>query len=460
MAEFSFAFNDDGEDVEPTSPKVPIRKRREKRADLYEPTEGEQLYSPESHTAGMLLFRPDGSFAYVHCATAKFSEGVQGLWHARGEQQVKLEPNSFGYCYQDSVDANEILSVCPTIVLGRDVIGEHGRLVFFLPDELIGKFSWLDPTHQDLPETITDRTKPAIGALVEEQEEETEEPTSPKAPRKKRDHEKRAYVYQPKDEERLYCLRSHTTGMLLLRPDGSFAYVHDAKAKFSEGVQGEWREQGVNQVSLEPKSFGWCYEGSFDVHDVLGTCYTITLCEDKADESGRLFCDLPGELLATYSWLDPTRAMPHEEEWVEPTSPKIPSRKRRNNEKRARVYIPEEGELLFSPQSHPPGMLLLRPDNSFAYVHDSTARFSEGVQGRWKQQPENKVGLEPTSFGWCYEESFDPEEILGVCHMVTLCLEASDENGKFEFILSDECLAKLSWLDPTLPESLPMEVHG
>merc|ERR1740138_274219 len=95
--------------------------------------------------------------------------------------------------------------------------------------------------------------------------------------------------------------------------------------------------------------------------------------------------------------------------------------KRRKAEKRAKAYQALPGEELYIPESHLAGVLLLRPDKSFAYIHDCEARFSEGVSGEWVEEEANKVTLQPTEFGWCYQESFDPEEIIGANYTITLC---------------------------------------
>lgn len=155
--------------------------------------------------------------------------------------------------------------------------------------------------------------------------------------------------------------------------------------------------------------------------------------------------------------LDPT-STGAERPQLDPTSPGLGGRqgsKRGTAEKRARAYKLLPGEELYSPESHQAGVLLLRPDKTFAYIHDCEARFSEGVHGEWIEQEGSKVTLQPTDFGWCYQESFDKEEIIGVCHTVTLCRDQAAKDGsdgRLTCILPAELLTRFSWMDPTLPE--------
>lgn len=452
------AFNEQ-DDMEPCSPKVPVRKRqKEKRANVYVPASGEQLFCPESHPSGMLLLRSHGNFAYVHDGAAKFSEGVSGEWTqvgeatAEGENTVKLQPRAFGYCYEESFDATEILGLCPLVKLCPKRKNDAGISLCTLPPELTTAFSWMDPTKEE--------------ALGFDQVAEVE-PSSPKVFRKSKSFqpEARAFAYVPKDGEQLYRPQSNSAGLLLIRSIGSFAYVHDDQAKFSEGVQGEWRNQEASMVRLEPKSLGWCYEGRFDMSEITTACYTVTLCAEELDADGKQACKFPDEIVNKCTWLHPTLettppgssiGCPEEgggASDAEPTSPKIPRGKRRHPEKRAHAYQPGNGEELLCPKSRLKGMLLLRAEGTFSYVHDSMARFSEGVQGSWSLREKDQVMLRPDSFGWCYEESFDACEIVGVCHTVTLHKDEILENGKAACSLSDECLAKFSWLDPSLPEA-------
>merc|ERR1719401_72548 len=171
----------------------------------------------------------------------------------------------------------------------------------------------------------------------------------------------------------------------------------------------------------------------------MTSCYTLTLCDSGGDANGKGTCTFPDELINKCSWLNPTieEVGGPDEETMEPTSPKIAKRKRRNPEKRANAYAPLRDEELFRPVSRNQGMLLLRPDSSFAYVHDAEARFSEGVQGVWSLRSPNVVALTAQDFGWCYQESFDDDEVIGTCHSITLCRDAPSEDGKFTCILSD-----------------------
>lgn len=141
------------------------------------------------------------------------------------------------------------------------------------------------------------------------------------------------------------------------------------------------------------------------------------------------------------------------EKAIDPTSPHLTGGDTRPaREKRARAYEPLDGEELYIPESHRSGVLLLRPDATFAYIHDCEARFSEGVQGTWVQQEETSVRLEPTSFGWCYAESFDDDEIIGNGQTIVLCKGELLDGGKMMCKLPDELVRKFSWMDPTLPE--------
>lgn len=134
----------------------------------------------------------------------------------------------------------------------------------------------------------------------------------------------------------------------------------------------------------------------------------------------------------------------------DPTSPT--GHGRRDVERRASLYKAAPGEEIYIPESHSEGALLLRPDNSFQYIHDCQAKFSEGVHGKWSLQGSNRAKLEPTGFGWCYQESFDAEEILGRNHIVTLCKDKADSDGRYTCTLPTELCQKFSWMDPTLPE--------
>lgn len=446
------------DEIEPTSPKVPHQRKRnkEKKAFAYVPQAGETLYCPESHQTGVLLLRESGSFAYVHDRQAKFSEGVQGDWSPEGDDKVRLQPRTFGYCYEDSLRASEILSVCPVVLLCRDRTNADGMQLCCLPEELVSRYSWMDPTKEDRlsrPETPLE-TAPAV---VTQAFEEYEEPASPKVLRKSKSmKEKRACNYEVTEGEQTYCPRSHAAGMLLLRPNNSFAYVHDNQAKFSEGVQGRWHQEESCSVRLEPQSLGWCYAGRFDLEEVLSSRFLLKLCEDEVTADGKSVCEFPEEQRRRASWLNPTiEDSPKNDsglEEVEPTSPKIPKRKRRQPEKRANVYKALAGEELFIPETRVKGLLLLRPDKSFAYVHDSEARFSEGVQGDWNAEAPCSILLVPKSFGWCYEESFDSNEIIGISHNVILKRDAISESGRFSCSFSEENCSKFSWLDPSLPE--------
>jgi len=237
--------------------------------------------------------------------------------------------------------------------------------------------------------------------------------------------------YKPAEGEQLFSPESYQLGVLLLRPNGSFAYVHDDQALLSEGVQGRWIPQIDNKVRLEPESFGWCYQ-TFAENEIIGVCHTVTLHHDQANTKGRSVCTLPEKLLGEFSWIDPT--LP---EVAEPL---------------AQNYKPDCGEQLYSPESYRAGVLLLRSDSTFAYVHDASAKFSDGVQGHWSQELESTARLMPESFGYCYEETFDANEIVGVCHTVTLRQEQLDTSGRFVCVLPDALRSRFSWLDPTREE--------
>lgn len=497
-------------EVDPSSPMVAAEKRRhpERRAHKYQAEEGEKLYRPRSHQTGMLLLRPDGSFSYVHDDMARFSEGVQGQWTQQVGRDVRLEPTSFGWCYQESFDDNEIIGVCHSVTLSTKQADEGGRFICLLPLELLNRFSWLDPTLREVAdpggdqgtagvraEEVLDEECPNSPKAVKkrssrrkstEKVDASADPSSPMVAEEKRRHpERRAHKYQVEPGERLYRPKSHPQGMLLLRPDGSFSYVHDQVARFSEGVQGQWLQQVALEVSLEPTAFGWCYDESFDANEIIGVCHSITLSEDQADASGILVCMFPEHLCAQFSWLDPSlpevkqpfgevaqsfseplddecpnspkvarkrRSKDQKVADVDPSSPMVDKDMRRHPERRAHKYQAEDGERLYRLQSHQSGMLLLRPDGTFSYVHDDMARFSEGVQGKWTQLAGNELKLEPTAFGWCYEETFDANEIVGVCHSVTLSTDPPDENGRLMCVLPGELCVAFSWLDPTLPE--------
>eukprot|EP00929_Paragymnodinium_shiwhaense_P104724 TRINITY_DN693_c0_g2_i1.p1 TRINITY_DN693_c0_g2~~TRINITY_DN693_c0_g2_i1.p1 ORF type:complete len:355 (+),score=63.11 TRINITY_DN693_c0_g2_i1:23-1066(+) len=127
-------------------------------------------------------------------------------------------------------------------------------------------------------------------------------------------------------------------------------------------------------------------------------------------------------------------------------------RTRRSIEKRARMYEIQEGEKLYVPVSQPMAVLLLREDHSFAYIHDSEAKFSEGVQGYYVHDvTQLAVTLQPTQFGWCYQQSFDEEEILPSRYVVTLGTEAGPD-GRYSCTLPEELGSRFSWMDPSLPE--------
>lgn len=303
---------------------------------------------------------------------------------------------------------------------------------------------------------------PAVGGA---DEGDDVEPCSPKVPTRKKKREKRAKAYVPDKGEKLYCPESHLSGMLLIREYGTFSYVHDGDAKFSEGVQGEWDQKGDNLVKLKPKSFGYCYEESFDPSEILGLCPVVTLCPDRADESGTPLCTLPPELLKVFSWMDPTKeegptrlADEPEEELEEPTSPKVPQRKKDKGfgavaepaEVRSKVYVPQPGEQLYRPKSNRAGLLLLRPNGMFSYVHDSIAKMSEGVQGQWQEQETGKVRLEPKSLGWCYDGVYDLEEMANACYTLTLCPDDLDSRGRCSCTFPDEIANHQTWLHPTL----------
>eukprot|EP00928_Gymnodinium_smaydae_P056310 TRINITY_DN3970_c0_g1_i2.p1 TRINITY_DN3970_c0_g1~~TRINITY_DN3970_c0_g1_i2.p1 ORF type:complete len:1857 (+),score=260.12 TRINITY_DN3970_c0_g1_i2:95-5665(+) len=457
---------EEDQDECPNSPKVPERSKRgaEKRAHAHKLSRGEEIYRPRSHPAGVLLLRPNASFSYVHADTARFSEGVQGVWRRHGGKQVELEPTSFGYCYQESFDESEIVGVCHTLTLCEEPCGDTGAKVCELPDALATRFSWLDPSREEEQAAHEQGVNAAF---------DDECPNSPKVPKRSRSTaEKRVFAYEPCARERLYRPRSHTNGVLLLRPDSTFAYVHDEQARFSEGVQGVWKQQGANKVELDPSSFGYCYEESFDANEILGARHVVTLCEDSYGNGSARYCELSDKLQTTFSWLDPSLEescavvsgqganASDEAEDECPNSPKIPQRERRNAEKRVCAYRVGRGELLYRPRTHPKGVLLLRPDASFSYVHDDSARFSEGVQGIWRKASGACVELEPTSFGYCYEESFDSHEIVGVCYTVTLCEEPSAEGTAKLCDLPAHIVASFSWLDPTKEETaVPMSVE-
>jgi len=109
--------------------EVPTQKsrRQEKRAADCMPEEDEQLYRPAKLQTGRLLVRKTGTFAYVHDAKSRFSEGVQGNWTRESEAPMllKLEPESFGWLYQDRFEANEILELCPVVELSATVDDEN-----------------------------------------------------------------------------------------------------------------------------------------------------------------------------------------------------------------------------------------------------------------------------------------------------------------------------------------------
>eukprot|EP00929_Paragymnodinium_shiwhaense_P013921 TRINITY_DN121769_c0_g1_i1.p2 TRINITY_DN121769_c0_g1~~TRINITY_DN121769_c0_g1_i1.p2 ORF type:complete len:354 (-),score=63.70 TRINITY_DN121769_c0_g1_i1:128-1189(-) len=126
---------------------------------------------------------------------------------------------------------------------------------------------------------------------------------------------------------------------------------------------------------------------------------------------------------------------------------------KRLHEQRARLYEPFEGDRLFVPMTHPGGLLLLRPDGTFAYIHDNEAKFSEGVHGSWVQDGDAVV-LEPTYYGWCYQQSFEDSEILDTRPRVTLTEEVVESNRR-SCILPEEYQMHFSWMDPTIPETSP-----
>merc|ERR1712107_115049 len=98
------------------------------------------------------------------------------------------------------------------------------------------------------------------------------------------------------------------TGALLLRPNNTFSYVHNGNARFSEGVSGAWTasvEGGLEAARLEPQSFGYCYEESFDAREIVGVCHTVTLHPDRIGEAGTPLCLLADEIQARFSWLNP-----------------------------------------------------------------------------------------------------------------------------------------------------------
>lgn len=338
----------------------------------------------------------------------------------------------------------------------RGQADDQGRCVCEFSSETRCNFSWLDPT---IPEALS-------SGLSAEEQTEAEEPTSPKIPpSRRRNYEKRALDYEPAEGERLFCPEAIQSGLLLLRPEGSFAYVHDFRARFSEGVGGQWAQSSDSAVVLEPSSVGYSYAESFDVTEIVGSSHTIVL-SDQRGENGRALCFLTGDLLHWFSWLNPT--LPEMQDGAgidckfggevavddaEPTSPKVPSRKRRNKEPRSCAYLPSDGERLYCPDSCPAALLLLRPDRTFAYVHDQRARFSEGVTGDWSPRADGgEATLHPKGFGYCYQESFDTGEIVSVSHTVTVRPEHTDDRGRSICILPAECAVRFSWLNPTLPE--------
>eukprot|EP00930_Biecheleria_cincta_P069518 TRINITY_DN57254_c0_g1_i1.p1 TRINITY_DN57254_c0_g1~~TRINITY_DN57254_c0_g1_i1.p1 ORF type:complete len:1008 (-),score=144.50 TRINITY_DN57254_c0_g1_i1:12-3035(-) len=521
----------------PNSPKVPSRKKRnaEKRARLYISTDGEQLFIPESCPNGLLLLRPDGSFAYVYDSDARFSEGVQGNWKEHADSQVGLTPSGFGWSYAESFDAHEIVGVSHVVTLIRDQILANGKLPCQLPEKLANAFSWLDPSRAEVKSSpVLDQKSPSSRGPVNldsvsrsvpklapaprrsgklasltvqtgagantstsprgsmpgspsSQEggnltdcaalSESDCPNSPKVrSRKSRAQEKRAVSYEVTDGECLYSPESRPKALLLLRPGGAFSYVHDSDAKFSEGVQGQWREKGEDQVELHPFSFGYCYADSFAVDEIVDVCHTVVLCPGKRDQDGRQVCVFPGHLQTHFSWLDPSKeeAQPHEIHTtasvagslntvladMEPCSPKIPGKTRKDAEKRAVKYEPVEGEQLYSLASNPDGVLLLRPDNTFAYVHSEKAHFSEGVQGHCMEQPGNTMQLCPTRFGYCYWDSFDDWEIIGVSHIVTLTDSPHSSGKRLLCHLSAELENKFSWLEPNREEQASESASG
>lgn len=157
------------------------------------------------------------------------------------------------------------------------------------------------------------------------------------------------------------------------------------------------------------------------------------------------------DVLGQGGYQDPSAIDPTAIDPTSPTGVLGPVARRSMRERRARAYELQPGEELFIPESHEAGRLLLRPDNTFAYLHDSEARFSEGVHGAWVPNDKDGVLLEPASFGWCYQESFDEDEIIGTRYVLKLRRDLCVD-GKFICILPDELLTKLSWLNPTLPE--------
>lgn len=511
----------------PNSPKVPSRKKRntEKRARLYAAADGERLFTPESCPNGLLLLRPDGSFAYVYDADSRFSEGVQGNWKEEANSQVRLTPSGFGWSYAESFDANEIVGVSHVVTLVHEQKLADGKLLCQLPESLAKTFSWLDPSRTELTSpgtggqrspstagsttaivTSVSRSVPTLAPAPRRRKEsitvqtggksaspsELRSPASQEGPlladvaesvsgsdcpnspkvrsRKSRVREKKSIDYEAADGEFLYSPESRPEALLLLRPGGAFSYVHDSNAKFSEGVQGQWRAEGQDQVELHPFSFGYCYADSFAVHEIVDVCHTVTTCSDKRDQNGRLVCVFPSHLQTHFSWLDPSKdeAQPDEIQApapapstgsvatvladVEPCSPKIPGKTRKDAEKRAIAYKPRERERLYNLASNPDGVLLLRPDNSFAYVHSGKARFSEGVQGNYMELTGSAIRLCPIRFGYCYWDSFDDQEIIGVNHDVTLTDSPHSEGKWLLCHLSPDLENKFSWLDPNREE--------
>jgi len=123
---------------------------------------------------------------------------------------------------------------------------------------------------------------------------------------RRRAAEKRAFAYAVRNGERLFVPESYKDAVLLLRPDGTFAYVHTSQARFSEGVQGEYEElEGGSKVSLKPLDFGWCYEESFDEEEIIDTQFVLTLFGIPLD-AGRSQCRFPDAQVDSFSWLNPT----------------------------------------------------------------------------------------------------------------------------------------------------------
>jgi Ca2+-binding EF-hand superfamily protein len=114
-----------------------------------------------------------------------------------------------------------------------------------------------------------------------------------------------AMDYRAKDGERIFVPVTRKSGKLLLRAGGTFSYVANARARFFEGVQGQYTLEGP-KASLTATNFGpLCHAQNLDPVEI-----TVTLGSEGSDfwlGVGHKGCHavmLPAG--ASGSWLDPS----------------------------------------------------------------------------------------------------------------------------------------------------------